>query len=255
MVRAREVDTDFDNDSDVRVLLLVHDTKPPFLDGRFLFTKQKGERAGAAVIRRRCSEAKHLISNHLYQACLTKGSDPEGCAGASQASASPPLPDLPPPPLPHSAGPVLPLKDSTSDMAVIARQGSKLVKEVRDKKESTKSRQRFWEVAGSKMGKITGVRGGPHMEGEERAARPVVLGGEADQMLCRAEGRALGTSNHGPSPVLLSQGSSPPSGRVSPSMEATHWGVNIPALQACLMHSSRSASGWAGEVDAFYRVK
>ena len=26
----------------VRVLLLVHDTKPPFLDGRFLFTKQKG---------------------------------------------------------------------------------------------------------------------------------------------------------------------------------------------------------------------
>lgn len=33
---------DFDNDADVRVLLLVHDTKPPFLDGRFLFTKQKG---------------------------------------------------------------------------------------------------------------------------------------------------------------------------------------------------------------------
>lgn len=46
MVRAREVDTDFDNDSDVRVLLLVHDTKPPFLDGRFLFTKQKGEGRG-----------------------------------------------------------------------------------------------------------------------------------------------------------------------------------------------------------------
>jgi hypothetical protein len=39
----REVDTDFDHDSDVRVLLLVHDTKPPFLDGRFLFTKQRGE--------------------------------------------------------------------------------------------------------------------------------------------------------------------------------------------------------------------
>jgi pre-mRNA-splicing factor ATP-dependent RNA helicase DHX38/PRP16 len=39
----REVDTDFDHDSDVRVMLLVHDTKPPFLDGRFLFTKQRGE--------------------------------------------------------------------------------------------------------------------------------------------------------------------------------------------------------------------
>lgn len=43
MVRARELDMDFDNDADVRVLLLVHDTKPPFLDGRYLFTKQKGE--------------------------------------------------------------------------------------------------------------------------------------------------------------------------------------------------------------------
>jgi len=38
----KEQDLDFDNDADVRVLLLVHDTKPPFLDGRFLFTKQKG---------------------------------------------------------------------------------------------------------------------------------------------------------------------------------------------------------------------
>ncbi len=42
VVRMREVDTDFDNDADVRVLLLVHDSKPPFLDGRFLFTKQRG---------------------------------------------------------------------------------------------------------------------------------------------------------------------------------------------------------------------
>jgi hypothetical protein len=42
-------------------------------------------------------------------------------------------------------------------MAVIARAGSKLVKDVRDKKEATKSRARFWEMAGSKMGKITGV--------------------------------------------------------------------------------------------------
>ncbi len=62
----------------MRAILLVHDTKPPFLDGRVLFTKQKG--------------------------------------------------------------PVLPLKDPTSDMAVIARAGSRLVKEVREKKDSGKSR-------------------------------------------------------------------------------------------------------------------
>lgn len=54
-------------------------------------------------------------------------------------------------------GPVLPLKDPTSDMAVIARQGSNLVREMREKKEKNKFRQRFWEVAGSKMGKITGL--------------------------------------------------------------------------------------------------
>ena len=75
-------------------MLLVHDTRPPFLDGRVIFTKQ--------------AEA------------------------------------------------IMPLRDPTSDLAVIAKSGSKLVKEIRDKKNEGKSRQRFWEVAGSKMGKITG---------------------------------------------------------------------------------------------------
>lgn len=37
---AAQVDTDFTNDDDVRVILIVHDTKPPFLDGRTVFTKQ-----------------------------------------------------------------------------------------------------------------------------------------------------------------------------------------------------------------------
>lgn len=39
-------------------------------------------------------------------------------------------------------------QDPTSDMAVIARKGSDLVKQVREKKEQGKSRQRFWELAG-----------------------------------------------------------------------------------------------------------
>ncbi len=55
------------------------------------------------------------------------------------------------------AEPVMPLRDPTSDMAVIARAGSKLVKDIREKKEASKSRKRFWEMAGSKMGKITGM--------------------------------------------------------------------------------------------------
>ena len=52
----------------------------------------------------------------------------------------------------------MPLRDPTSDMAVIARAGSKLVRDIREKKEASKSRKRFWEMAGSKMGKITGAR-------------------------------------------------------------------------------------------------
>ncbi len=63
-----QVDTDFDADDENRVLLLVHDTKPPFLEGKVVGTK------GGDI--------------------------------------------------------VLPLKDPTSDMAVIARKGSALVKQV-----------------------------------------------------------------------------------------------------------------------------
>eukprot|EP00890_Picochlorum_soloecismus_P002226 jgi/Picsp_1/3003/NSC_01225-R1_pre-mrna-splicing factor atp-dependent rna helicase prp16-like len=107
VVNPLEVDLDMSHDNDVRVLLLVHDTRPPFLDGRFLFTKQKG--------------------------------------------------------------PVLPLKDPTSDLAVIARNGSKLVKEIREKKDANKSRARFWEVAGSKIetgsGKTTQMTQYLHEEG------------------------------------------------------------------------------------------
>lgn len=118
VVQTREVDLDFNNDSDVRVVLLVHDARPPFLDGRYLFTKQKG--------------------------------------------------------------PVLPLKDSTSDMAVIARNGSKLVKEIREKKDSNRSRARFWEVAGSKIGAITGLTEGEKAEAAAAAAAERELDGEGN---------------------------------------------------------------------------
>jgi hypothetical protein len=53
---------------------------------------------------------------------------------------------------------VLPVKDPTSDMPTIARKGSSLVKEYRQKRDENKSRERFWEVAGSKIGDIIGVK-------------------------------------------------------------------------------------------------
>lgn len=94
-VRGTEVQTEFDNEEENKVMLLVHDTKPPFLDGRVVYTKQ--------------------------------------------------------------AEPVMPLKDPTSDMAIISRKGSALVREIREKQSMNKSRQRFWELAGSKLGDILGV--------------------------------------------------------------------------------------------------
>lgn len=94
-VRGTEVQTEFDDEEERKVILLVHDTKPPFLDGRVVFTKQ--------------------------------------------------------------AEPIMPLKDPTSDMAIISRKGSALVREIHEKQSSNKSRQRFWELAGSKLGDILGV--------------------------------------------------------------------------------------------------
>ncbi|TVU38991.1 hypothetical protein EJB05_12390 [Eragrostis curvula] len=94
-VKGTEVQTEFDDEDERKVILLVHDTKPPFLDGRVVFTKQ--------------------------------------------------------------AEPVMPLKDPTSDMAIISRKGSALVREIREKQSMNKSRQRFWELAGSKLGNILGV--------------------------------------------------------------------------------------------------
>ncbi|KAJ3151226.1 DEAH-box RNA helicase prp16 [Geranomyces variabilis] len=40
VVQRKEVDTDFDDDSEGRVHVLVRDLKPPFLDGKMVFTKQ-----------------------------------------------------------------------------------------------------------------------------------------------------------------------------------------------------------------------
>lgn len=94
-VRGTEVQTDFDDEEERKVILLVHDTKPPFLDGRVVFTKQ--------------------------------------------------------------AEPIMPIKDPTSDMAIISRKGSTLVREIHEKQNTNKSRQRFWELAGSKLGDILGV--------------------------------------------------------------------------------------------------
>lgn len=53
------------------------------------------------------------------------------------------------------------------------RNGSALVKEVREKKDKDKSRLRFWDMAGSKMGQITGLTGDEEQEAAQRKAEQV----------------------------------------------------------------------------------
>eukprot|EP00916_Digyalum_oweni_P025101 GHVL01041415.1.p1 GENE.GHVL01041415.1~~GHVL01041415.1.p1 ORF type:complete len:1162 (+),score=207.07 GHVL01041415.1:64-3549(+) len=49
------------------------------------------------------------------------------------------------------------VKDPTSDMAVIARKGSQILNFMRQQQDRTKMRQRFWELAGSKLGSLLGM--------------------------------------------------------------------------------------------------
>ena len=119
-MRARVCHQDFDDEEEARITLLVHDARPPFLDGRTVYTKQ--------------AEA------------------------------------------------VLPVKDATSDMAVVARKGSALVKEIRLKKDQMKSREKFWELGGTHMGNLLGVKKEeqPGDADEAAAAGDVGADGEVD---------------------------------------------------------------------------
>ena len=51
------------------------------------------------------------------------------------------------------------VKDPTSDMAMVATNGSQVLKELREVKQKTKMRHRFWELGGSRIGKAMGVSG------------------------------------------------------------------------------------------------
>ena len=95
VVTRTSVATEFDDESVNRVQLIVHDLKPPFLDGRIVFTTQQ-----------------QMVSV---------------------------------------------VRDPSSDLAVVARKGSALLREVRIETDKTKMRKKFWELAGSKIGDLMGV--------------------------------------------------------------------------------------------------
>ncbi|KAJ6248878.1 pre-mRNA-splicing factor atp-dependent RNA helicase prp16 [Anaeramoeba flamelloides] len=99
VVRLNSEQSNEDNlreESGPKIRLMVHDLKPPFLDGRVIFTKQ--------------------------------------------------------------LEPVSVVKDRNSDMVKFAKKGSETTKKFRQERDRRKFRQRIWEVAGSKMGNIVGMK-------------------------------------------------------------------------------------------------
>ncbi|TDG42313.1 hypothetical protein AWZ03_011267 [Drosophila navojoa] len=54
--------------------------------------------------------------------------------------------------------PVVPVKDPTSDMALLARKGSLLVRNFREQKERRKAQKKHWDLGGTKLGNIMGVQ-------------------------------------------------------------------------------------------------
>ncbi|KAB2636978.1 pre-mRNA-splicing factor ATP-dependent RNA helicase PRP16-like [Pyrus ussuriensis x Pyrus communis] len=74
--------------------------------------------------------------------------------------------------------PIMPIKDPTSDMAIISREGSALIRKTHEKQNMNKLRQRFWELAGSKLGDILGVE--KALEQVEADTAAAVADGETD---------------------------------------------------------------------------
>jgi len=112
------------------------------------------------------------------------------------------------------AAPALPLADPTSDMAVTARTGSALVAAVRKEREAAQSRARFWEVAGSKMGAVTGLTNAEVAEGA--AAEAALAAEEGAGKL--VEGGGGGEAKAGTAAAAPSAPSAPPSNKFGPSL-------------------------------------
>ena len=58
----------------------------------------------------------------------------------------------------HSLDPHIKCQDVTSDLAVFSRKGSQLVKRYRVEKERKKAQQKHWELAGTKLGNVLGIK-------------------------------------------------------------------------------------------------
>ncbi|WFD33073.1 RNA helicase [Malassezia sp. CBS 17886] len=124
---------DVDEHDEDRVHLLVHDLRPPFLDGRTVFTKQ--------------------------------------------------------------IAPVNPVRDATSDLAVFAAKGSRLVREHRERAERQKAAGRVASLKGTQLGNVMGVKDDDDDEGAEKSQIDPAHGeGKGDSQFASHLKRSRGAS-------------------------------------------------------------
>ena len=95
-MRANQDDIELDEEDTSRVVLMVHNIKPPFLEGRVVFTTQM--------------ETVQVVKN------------------------------------------------PNSDIAMLARKGSNIVKAVRERNERSKMRDKFWDLSKTTLGSIMGLK-------------------------------------------------------------------------------------------------
>eukprot|EP01133_Synstelium_polycarpum_P002543 gene2543-2914_t len=66
------------------------------------------------------------------------------------------------------------VKDVTSDLAIIAKRGSSLMREYRDKKDRIKGQRKVWEIGGTALGNIMGVKESEDAEDKITGAEEIV---------------------------------------------------------------------------------
>ena len=96
LFKVNNVRTDLEEDDDKRIVLMLHDIKPPFLEGKII------------------NSAKNE--------------------------------------------PIQILRDPNSEMAQFAKKGSAIIVQMRERTDKTKMRERFWELAGSRLGDILNIK-------------------------------------------------------------------------------------------------
>jgi len=155
--------------------VLVHNLRPPFL-------------AGAGVL-------NLLPAATAASGGGAGGGELVGAAGGAGSALS-------------ASGMVATVKDPTSDIAQAARRPSAVVKRIRESRDRTKMRQRFWELGGSRMGDAIGVKAAEAApdDSTEARVREALAADEATAAAATSAAGAAATTGKGASAAAATSG-------------------------------------------------